>query len=120
MTKHMKKLALNEKRKGRIRKKISGNIERPRLSVSRTLKHISCQLIDDTTGRTLVTVTSTDKELGIVNGGNIDAATKIGVLAGEKIKKAGIEKIVFDRNGKAYHGRVKALAEAVRSSGIQF
>ncbi len=116
---HKNKL-LNEKRKRRIRKKVSGSASRPRLSVYRSLKHLSCQAIDDTTGRTICALSSCSKALGMSSGGNIAAATQLGSLFAEKLKSAGVETLVFDRNGRAYHGRVKAFAEALRASGIQF
>ncbi|MBF0275972.1 MAG: 50S ribosomal protein L18 [Nitrospinae bacterium] len=115
-----RKRNLSVKRKKSIRKKISGTAERPRLTVYRSLNHIYGQLINDEEGKTLVAGSSKIASLKLKGGGNKDAAEKVGKYIGEEIKKAGIEKIVFDRNGNAYHGRVKALAEGIRSSGINF
>ncbi len=104
----------------RIRKKISGTPERPRLSVYRSLKHIYAQLIDDTAGRTLVSASSVEKNSPVTNGGNVAAAREIGKLVAERAKAKGITKVVFDRGGYRYHGRVKALAEAAREAGLEF
>lgn len=107
-----------ERRKKRIRKRISGTPERPRLSVYRSLKHIYAQLIDDTTGRTLVSASSL--ELKLSQGGNVAAAKQVGQVLAERAKAAGISQVVFDRNGFKYHGRIKALAEAAREGGLKF
>jgi large subunit ribosomal protein L18 len=103
----------------RIRKKLSGTTERPRLAVFRSVAHIYAQLIDDSKGVTLAAASSTEK--GIVGtGGNIAAATTIGKKVAERAKELGIGKVVFDRGGYLYHGRVKALAEAAREAGLEF
>ena len=115
-----RKRYLNAKRKAHIRRKISGTAERPRLSVYRSLNHIYCQLINDAEMKTIALVSSKDKTLNLSKGGNITAAEQVGKAMGEKLKAAGVTKIVFDRNGKAYHGRVKAVAEGIRSCGIDF
>lgn len=110
------------KRHLRVRKKIQGTTERPRLNIFRSSKHVYAQLIDDVKGVTIASASTQDKELkeGISNGGNIEAATKVGALIAERAKKAGIEKVIFDRGGYLYHGRVKALADAAREAGLEF
>ena len=106
----------------RIRKHLSGTPERPRLAVFRSLKHISAQLIDDDAGRTLVAADSRSKEFRqrFGSGGNVAGARAVGALLAERARAAGIERVVFDRGGYKYHGRVKALAEAARAGGLQF
>lgn len=106
----------------RIRKKISGTPERPRLNVYRSNQHIYAQLIDDTKGVTLVSASTLDAELKnvIENGGNVEAAEKVGALIAKRALEKGIKEVVFDRGGYPYHGRVKALAEAARQEGLQF
>jgi large subunit ribosomal protein L18 len=111
------------KRKQRVRSKIDGIPERPRLTVFRTARHVYAQIIDDTVGRTLVAASTTSKDLkSKVQGisGNIKGAMLVGETIGRKAAEAGIKKVVFDRNGFLYHGRVKALAEAARESGLEF
>ena len=107
------------RRKTRIRKKISGTAERPRLSVFRSAQHIYAQVIDDSCGRTLAAASTTKVE---VEGhkGNKTAASAVGKAIAEAALAAGIESVVFDRNGFKYHGRVKALAEAAREGGLNF
>jgi len=102
----------------RVRRRVAGTPERPRLAVFRSLKHIYAQVIDDQAGKTLASASTQDKDLGLKYGGNIDAAVKVGGLVAERAKKAGVETVVFDRGGHRYHGRVKALAEAVREAGL--
>ena len=117
------KTSRNEARKARharIRNKVSGTSELPRLCVFRSLKNISVQIIDDEKGVTLVSASSLDKDLNIKNGGNIEASKRVGALVAKKAKKAKIEKVVFDRGGYLYHGRVKALADAARENGLEF
>ncbi len=104
----------------RIRRKIRGTPERPRLSVFRSLKHIYAQIIDDTRGHTLVAASSRDRVLGLKYGGNVAAAKLVGRLIAERALAKGIRKVVFDRGGYKYHGRVKALAEAAREAGLEF
>lgn len=105
----------------RLRKRVVGSAERPRLAVSRSLKHIYAQLIDDTAGRTLLAVSSLDKELrGKVDGGNVEGARMVGDLLAKRALAAGLKSVVFDRGGNAYHGRVQALAEAAREGGLEF
>ena len=110
------------RRHKRIRKKIFGTSERPRLFVFRSLRHIYAHLIDDTQGKTLLTVSTLSPELKaeLKTGGNIEAARKVGKLLGEKAKEKGITKVVFDRGGYKYHGKVKALADAAREAGLEF
>lgn len=103
----------------RIRKRISGSPERPRLCVYRSLKHIYVQLIDDEHGKTLAAASTLDKSLGI-KGSNVAAAREVGRLIAARAMDQGIRQIVFDRGGYRYHGAVKALAEAARESGLQF
>ncbi|PZQ45198.1 MAG: 50S ribosomal protein L18 [Micavibrio aeruginosavorus] len=93
---------------------------RPRLSVHRTNKGIYAQVIDDVAGVTLASASSADKDLGLKNGGNADAAVKVGKLVAERAKKAGVKKVQFDRGAFLYHGRIKALAESAREAGLDF
>ncbi|NLY56032.1 MAG: 50S ribosomal protein L18 [Firmicutes bacterium] len=111
-----------QKRQLRVRKKVFGTAERPRLSVFRSLNHIYAQIIDDTTGNTLVAASTLDKELKgqLKYGGNIEAAKAVGKLVAEKAKAKGITRVVFDRGGNLYHGRVKALADSAREGGLEF
>lgn len=105
----------------RIRERISGTMERPRLNVYRSLNHIYTQLIDDSTGTTLASASSFGrKSEEKLYGGNIEAAKKVGALIAERAKAKGIKRVVFDRGGYLYHGRVKALAEAAREAGLEF
>ncbi|MDE3105649.1 MAG: 50S ribosomal protein L18 [Acidobacteriota bacterium] len=105
----------------RIREKLSGTPERPRLNVYRSLNHIYTQLIDDLNGVTLVSASSMAKKgEAQSNGGNVEAARQVGKLIAERAQAKGIKKVVFDRGGYLYHGRVKALAEAAREAGLEF
>jgi len=106
--------------KKRIRKKISGTPERPRMSVFRSNKNIYVQLIDDVNGRTLVSASSRVKEIRQIQGNKTQIAAEVGKLIAQRALKAGITAVVFDRNGYLYHGRVKALAEAARQNGLKF
>ena len=108
------------RRKKSIRHRIFGVAERPRLSVFRSAKHIYAQVIDDLSGRTLAYASTNEKGTKVANGGNCVAASEVGKTLADRARKAGIEKVVFDRNGYRFHGRVKALAEAVRKGGLQF
>lgn len=120
-TKIQKKKELLQKRRWRIRKKIVGTPERPRLSVRFTNKHIYAQCIDDTAGVTLVYSSSLDKDLADQKlKANTAGAEALGRHFGEKAKGAGLESVVFDRNGRLYHGCVKAFAEAAREAGLKF
>lgn len=102
----------------RIRKKVSGTAERPRLAVFRSLNHIYAQVIDDKSGRTLATASTTEKGLGLKTGGNLEAAAAVGKTIAERAQQAGIASVVFDRGGYVYHGRVKALIDATREAGL--
>jgi len=102
----------------RIRHKVRGTGERPRLAVYRSLNHIYAQVIDDDKAQTLASASTTEKSLGVKSGGNIDAAKKIGQTIAERALAAGIESVVFDRGGYLYHGRVKALTDAARAAGL--
>ena len=106
----------------RVRMKVVGTPERPRLCVYRSIGHIYAQVIDDRGGKTLVSASSADKETkkGLKGGGNIAAAKVVGKTIAQRAKAAGLEKVVFDRGGYKYHGRVKALADAAREAGLQF
>lgn len=106
----------------RVRKKVSGTPERPRLNVFRSLKNIYAQIIDDTTGVTLVAASTLDEALKgkLANGGNKEAARAVGKLIAEKALDKGIKMVVFDRGGYLYHGRVKELAEGAREAGLEF
>ena len=104
----------------RVRNKITGTSNVPRLNVFRSNSNIFAQIIDDEASKTLVSASSIDKELKLENGGNTEAADKVGELLAKRAKKAKISKVVFDRGGYLYHGRVKALAEAARENGLEF
>lgn len=116
------KVELRERRHKRIRKKVFGTPERPRLCIFKSLNHIYAQIIDDTKGHTLVSASTLDKEIKEMAGhkGNKEFAKKVGELIAEKAIKMGITKVVFDRTGYKYHGSVKALADAARQKGLQF
>ena len=119
----IKKVSRNEmrlERHARIRKDLMGTSERPRLNVFRSNANITAQIIDDEKGVTLVSASTLEKDLKITNGGNIEAAKKIGAEIAKRAKKAKITKVVFDRGGYLYHGRVEALAEAARENGLEF
>jgi large subunit ribosomal protein L18 len=106
----------------RVRKKITGTSERPRLAVFRSLQNIEAQIIDDVTGRTLCAASSRSKDLRaqVGYGGNVKAAAIVGKALGEKAKAMGISQVAFDRRGRRYHGRIKALADAAREAGLKF
>src|SRR5580658_8255362 len=109
----------------RIRKKVMGTTERPRLNVYRSVNHIYAQVIDDAKGVTLVAATSVERGKGVKGdkrptGGNVSSAKEVGKLIAERAKDKGINKVVFDRGGYLYHGRVKALADAARAAGLEF
>jgi large subunit ribosomal protein L18 len=111
---------VRKKRHARVRSKITGTESRPRLNVFRSNNHIYAQIIDDMNGVTLVSASSSDKELGLSSTGNVDAAVKVGELVAKRAADKGLNSVVFDRGGYLYHGRVKALAEAARENGLQF
>ena len=115
------KLESRLKRKNRIRKKLSGTTERPRLTVYKSLKHIYAQVVDDTTGRTLAFASSLSKELkGNAEGDKKAEAKRVGALIAQKCKAANVDAVVFDRNGFPYHGRIAAVADAAREGGLKF
>ncbi len=120
----MKRIELKTTRRRRrrrgIRKTIAGTPQRPRLAVFRSHLHIYAQIIDDLSGRTLVAASSNDKADRVSPGGNCAAATAVGKTLGERAKKVDVETVVFDRGGRKYHGRIKALAEAAREAGLKF
>jgi large subunit ribosomal protein L18 len=109
-------------RQRRVRQRIRGTAERPRLSVYRSNKHIYAQIIDDTVNRVLTAVSSISKDFRSTgkSGGNIDGAMLVGTLLAEKALQQGVQKVVFDRNGFLYHGRIKAVAMGAREKGLQF
>ena len=102
----------------RIRRKVKGDTERPRLAIYRSLNHIYAQVIDDRVGQTLVSASTTEKDLRGNGGGNLDAAKRVGQVIAERALARGIEQVVFDRGGYLYHGRVKALTDAARAAGL--
>jgi large subunit ribosomal protein L18 len=115
---------LRLRRHARVRRKLSGTAERPRLAVHRSHRHISAQIIDDTSGSTLASASSVESELrqrfGQGGGGNVAAAEAVGRLVGARAGEAGIRRVVFDRGGYAYHGRVAAVADGARAEGLEF
>lgn len=117
-----KKRLSHQRRRGRVRVKISGTGTRPRLAVFRSLKHIYAQLINDELGVTVAEASTLSPELkeNLANGGNATAAESVGSLIAQRAKLQGIEAVVFDRGGHLYHGRIKALAEAARAGGLKF
>jgi large subunit ribosomal protein L18 len=117
------KIGKNEKRghvHERIRKKLEGTPERPRLNVYRSINHIYVQVIDDLSGKTLVSASTAEGKENRVKGGNVASAKVVGKTIAERAKAKGVTKVVFDRGGYIYHGRVKALADAAREAGLQF
>ena len=114
------KRAARIRRHRRVRKKVAGTPERPRLAVFRSNKHISAQVIDDRTGRTLAAASTTEADLRGGATSNKAAATKVGELVAERAKAAGVTQVVFDRGGNLFHGRVAAVAEAARAAGLEF
>ncbi len=117
-TDHKRELRL--RRHARVRRRVHGTAERPRLAVFRSNKHISAQLIDDDAGRTLASASSVEGVLRDAGGANVEAARAVGALVASRAKDAGINAVVFDRGGFAYHGRVAALADAARAEGLEF
>jgi large subunit ribosomal protein L18 len=118
----MKRRQARQKRQVRVRRKIRGTAERPRLCVFRSGKHIYAQIIEDTTGTTLVAASTMSKDIteGLGNTGNIEAAKAVGAAIAQKALAKDIRQVVFDRNGFLYHGRVKGLADAAREAGLAF
>ena len=116
------KVISRKKRQIRIRKKVQGTAERPRLAVQRTLKNFHVQIVNDTEGKVITGATTASKSFkqGKPYGGNIDSSKELAKICAGKLKEAGITKVVFDRGGNLYHGRVKALADGLREEGIEF
>jgi large subunit ribosomal protein L18 len=119
MIRRIEKKAIRNRIHMRIRRKLRGTSERPRLAVFRSVAHIYAQVIDDSEGKTLVSASSVDKGAK-TKGGNVAAAKAIGTLVADRAKEKGIKSVVFDRGGYQYHGRVKALADAARAAGLEF
>lgn len=122
MDRSKEKYIARHKRQKRVRQKIIGTKERPRLSVFRSLRHIYAQIIDDEAGNTLIAASTLSPELkdNLSTQGNIGAAQQVGTLIARRAKEQEIESVVFDRGGNLYHGRIKALAEAAREEGLRF
>jgi large subunit ribosomal protein L18 len=122
MKRLLDKIERRQRRKRRVRRRVEGTLDRPRLTVFRSHKNIYAQIIDDTAGRTLASASSMDRRLReqLGYGGNQPAAAAVGADLAERALQAGIRKVVFDRNGYAYHGRVRKLAEAARKGGLEF
>ena len=120
MTNAHKTRELRLRRHRRVRKKVRGTADRPRLAVFRSNNHITAQLIDDIAGRTLAAASTTEADLRSGTTGNKDAAKKIGTLIAERGKAAGVSRVVFDRGGFMYHGRIAAVADAAREGGLEF
>jgi large subunit ribosomal protein L18 len=119
MIRRIEKKEIRNRIHRRIRRKLAGTAERPRLAVFRSVAHIYAQVIDDSKGKTLVSASSVDKGAN-AKGGNVAGATAIGKLVADRAKEKGIKSVVFDRGGYQYHGRVKALADAARDGGLSF
>ena len=120
MFKKINRKAIRAKKHYRVRRYITGSAERPRLAVYRSNKHIYAQLIDDVAGHTLAAASTLDAALKDNSGGNKEAAKKVGQLLAERGKDKGVTRVVFDRGGLIYHGRVAAVAEGARESGLEF
>jgi large subunit ribosomal protein L18 len=122
MQKSIDRDAIRRRIRYRIRRKVSGTAEKPRLAVFRSDKHIYAQAIDDGSGRTIAHASSLDADLkgNVKSGGNVDAAKVVGLAIASRLKDKGIEDVVFDRGGYLYHGRIKALADAAREAGLKF
>src|SRR5262249_8671754 len=120
MTSAQKVRELRLRRHRRVRKKVRGTTERPRLAVFRSNNHITAQVIDDVAGKTLAAASTTEASLRSGATGNKDAAAKIGKLLADRAKAAGVSKVVFDRGGFMYHGRIAAVADAAREGGLEF
>jgi large subunit ribosomal protein L18 len=112
--------AARQKRHDRIRLTVEGDSTRPRLAVFRSLKHIYAQVIDDSAGRTLAAASDLDADLRSADGPKTDDATKVGRLIAQRARAAGVDRVVFDRAGFRYHGRIKSLADAAREAGLEF
>ena len=114
------KTAARSRRHTRLRKKIVGTVERPRLVVTRSARHVFVQVVDDAAGRTLASASTMEADLRAFDGDKTAKAKRVGELVAERAKEAGVESVVFDRGGYQYHGRVKALAEGAREGGLTF
>ncbi len=112
--------AARQKRHSRLRLRVAGSAERPRLAVFRSINQIYAQVIDDSTGHTLASASSTEASLRAESGTKTERAKQVGSLIGDRAKAAGVERVVFDRAGFKYHGRIRALAEGARESGLEF
>lgn len=108
------------RRHSRVRKKITGTAERPRLVVFRSTRHIVAQVVDDTAGRTLAAASTMESDLRTLGGDKTDKANAVGKLVAERAKSAGVQSVVFDRGGNRYHGRVAAVADGAREAGLEF
>ena len=117
---HESKAIIRKRVHKRIRRKVAGSTQRPRLAVFRSVKHIYAQVIDDSVGHTVAAASSNEKSDGIKSGGNVAGAKAVGKLLAERAKEKGVKTVVFDRGGYLYHGRVKALADAAREGGLEF
>ncbi|MDO8588645.1 MAG: 50S ribosomal protein L18 [Armatimonadota bacterium] len=113
---------MRQRRHGRVRRTVTGTSERPRLNVYRSLCHIYAQVVDDTSHAVLASASTVDKELKskVKTGGNVESARMVGELVAKRAKEKGVEKVVFDRGGYRYHGRVKSLADGAREAGLEF
>lgn len=120
MHRHQRKNIQHKRRKAGIRKRVIGTPQRPRLTVFRSSQHIYAQVIDDLAGRTLASSSTISKGARAEHGGNVASAAEIGKSIAEKAKAAGVDTVVFDRNGYRYHGRIKSLADAAREGGLKF
>ena len=122
MQKTIDRKATRRRVRYRVRKKLSGSAARPRLAIFRSARHIYAQAIDDESGRTLAQASTLDKELrgDLKLGSNVEAAKQVGQVIAKRLKDSGVEGVVFDRGGYVYHGRVRALADAARESGLKF
>ncbi|MDA8034972.1 MAG: 50S ribosomal protein L18 [Actinomycetota bacterium] len=112
--------ALRQRRHSRVRRKVAGTPERPRLAVFRSNRHIVAQVIDDVAGRTIAAASTIEAGLRTGSTGNVSAAARVGELVAARAKEKGVDKVVFDRGSSRYHGRVAALAEAARAAGLEF
>ena len=120
MLAQVNRAAIRRRVRHRVRKKISGTAARPRLAVFRSVRHVYAQAIDDENGRTVAFASTQGADQGSSKGWNCEAATHVGVVMAGKLKEAGIHSLVFDRGGFNYHGRIKALADALRAGGLKF
>ena len=120
MQKQRNKKQIRQVVKARIRRKLSGTAERPRLAVFRSLRHIYVQAVDDTTGCTIAQASTRDTDMRGAYGGNVLAATDVGTRIAARVLEKGCKAVVFDRSGYIYHGRIKALAQAARAKGLEF